>query len=171
MGRGLQQPLEGCGAMDRLPVAPAKIVMKGVARDSAEPGFQAGRLPQLPQLLPRAQKDVLTHILALRDAARGTIGHRANQRLIPLHDLSEGLALSGHAARDEIGIGWLGGRHEWDGHLPLKRPAARKGDKVRPIAVLKGPRPPWRKRGVKYVGAIRRCSFCARVGRGRSLAP
>ena len=107
-GGGIRQLIKGFGALRWHPKTPAEFAVEGIARDSAEPGFQVSRLTQLPKLFPGAQKDLLADVLAAGDAAGGTVRHGADERLIPPYDPAKGLAPPRQALGDQIRIGSLG---------------------------------------------------------------
>ena len=77
--------------MNRLPALPPKLVADPKADDGAQPAPQLCRLAQFRKVFPSGHERFLGEIFALADTARGAIGERADEGLIPLDDLAEGI--------------------------------------------------------------------------------
>jgi hypothetical protein len=74
----------------------------------------------------------------LAEAARRALGERAEEGLIPRHDVAEGLATTLQTFEDQIGIGFFHRAYcMYIRHLANKSPNGREGDKEK-NAVFKG---------------------------------
>jgi hypothetical protein len=90
--------------MRRLVALPAQFFADQKAGNAAEPGPEMGRLAQFGKLLPRREKSFLGEVFAQSQAARRIVDNRADQRLIPLDDLPEGVAVARQAPFHQLRV-------------------------------------------------------------------
>ena len=92
------------GLMARFAPLSAQGIVDEIAGDAAKPGAQFARLAQFGKLFPGGDECFLGQVLALTETAGGAVRERADERLIPAHDLPEGFAVSREALGHELGI-------------------------------------------------------------------
>ena len=98
--------------------------MNPVSDDAAEPSSQFGRLAQKLEMFPRRNEGFLRDVLALAEIANSAVSQRANQCLVSRHDVAEGVAIAGQAARDKLRIAlFLCGHRSVDHHTAGYVPA------------------------------------------------
>lgn len=97
--------------MNRFVALSAEFLADEEAGDTAQPGAEMRGLAELGKLFPRGDKRILGKIFAEGQAARGVVGDRADERLIPLDDLTEGIAVTRQAPLDQLCVAVHGRRH------------------------------------------------------------
>jgi hypothetical protein len=90
--------------MRRLASLSTQASLNAVPRNATQPGAEFGRFPQRPEILPCANKRLLGHVLALAQVSDGAIRQGADQGLVPLYNLAEGIPVSIQALSHQINI-------------------------------------------------------------------
>ena len=82
----------------------AEGIIDKIARDAEEPGAELGRLPEIGELAPGGDEDLLREVFAAGDIAAGAVGQGADRCLVAGDNLPEGIALAAQTQFHKPGV-------------------------------------------------------------------